>query len=355
MRGKLLICFLFSLILPCSLAFVGCNDNEIIEREIVYELDNGTNNPLNPNTLNSDEEFTLLEPTREYFDFDGWYTSDSFQSQVTTITKGKDTQIILYAKWVIQEEYGLYEVLSGSMMPTIEIGDGTVTQKVDSNLLEVGDVIVFNYSSSSNQYIIHRIVEKIEEDGQIKYRTKGDSNVLADNVLVTLEMILGKVIDITPMPLSEKDNNLDGSVTFTPTFKFSTYAENNDVEAMVSLDIENSNTELIDMLFTSESQIDNFLPLSFNETKELLTLKISIDNMSFDKILFVSLNRYLIDESNLSLQITWNGQSYVSGSSIMLLPMNSAEILVTFSIIDYNEIATIGESYFALSLTGQIV
>ena len=94
--------------------------------------------------------------------------------------------------------FNAYVVLSGSMLPTIEIKDVVVTKKIAEDRLEIGDIITFispdpRFGGIS---VTHRIIEKIydETQGVYKYRTQGDNNNVADGTPVSNESILGKVI-----------------------------------------------------------------------------------------------------------------------------------------------------------------
>ncbi len=94
--------------------------------------------------------------------------------------------------------FNAYVVLSGSMLPEIEIRDIVVTKKINEERLEIGDIITFispdpRFGGIS---VTHRIIDKIydESSGIYKYRTKGDANNIADAVPVPNSNILGKVI-----------------------------------------------------------------------------------------------------------------------------------------------------------------
>lgn len=83
---------------------------------------------------------------------------------------------------------------SGSMEPTINIGDAVIIDKrVKKNMskLKVNDVIVFKIK---NKIYTHRIVEIKEENNTYSYKTKGDriGNAI-DSWNVTEENIIGKV------------------------------------------------------------------------------------------------------------------------------------------------------------------
>ena len=94
--------------------------------------------------------------------------------------------------------FNAYVVLSGSMLPTIQVKDVVVTKKIAEEELEIGDIITF--ISPDERFggisVTHRIIEKIydEDQGIYTYRTQGDNNNVADSVPVPNVNILGKVI-----------------------------------------------------------------------------------------------------------------------------------------------------------------
>ncbi len=94
--------------------------------------------------------------------------------------------------------FNAYVVLSGSMLPTIEVKDVVVTKKIAEEKLEIGDIITF--VSPDDRFggisVTHRIIEKLydEDQGIYTYRTQGDNNNIADSVPVPNANILGKVI-----------------------------------------------------------------------------------------------------------------------------------------------------------------
>ena len=94
--------------------------------------------------------------------------------------------------------FNAYVVLSGSMLPSIQIKDIVVTKKVAEEELEIGDIITFispdpRFGGIS---VTHRIIDKYydESSGSYSYRTQGDNNNVADSALVPNNNILGKVI-----------------------------------------------------------------------------------------------------------------------------------------------------------------
>lgn len=78
-------------------------------------------------------------------------------------------------------------IQSGSMEPTIKIGDLILTKKYDGKTkLEEQDIITFvsdEYRDKNGNptVITHRIIDIKENGGMISYVTKGDHNPLQDN------------------------------------------------------------------------------------------------------------------------------------------------------------------------------
>lgn len=101
--------------------------------------------------------------------------------------------------------YTFFEVVTGSMANTINIGD-VIIVKINSNY-EENDIIVYEKEKS---YITHRIIE-IKEDGII---TKGDNNNTEDEI-IDKEQILGKVIKIIPKVGAIKRIILEPSIIVT--------------------------------------------------------------------------------------------------------------------------------------------
>ena len=94
--------------------------------------------------------------------------------------------------------FNAYVVLTGSMLPEIQVNDVVVTKKVEAESLKVGDVITFASADSRflNTIITHRIIKK-EYDSKTKtysFQTQGDNNNVADSALVPQNNIFGKVI-----------------------------------------------------------------------------------------------------------------------------------------------------------------
>ena len=84
-------------------------------------------------------------------------------------------------------------VLSDSMYPDIEKGDLIITKVVDPKEIAVGDTISF-YAAEDNYTTIwtHQVIEVIEENGELKFRTQGINNPTPDGKLRDADKVVGK-------------------------------------------------------------------------------------------------------------------------------------------------------------------
>ena len=75
-------------------------------------------------------------------------------------------------------------IISGSMTPTIAVGDIVVDAPVtaaQASHFHVGQIISFRATPGSPEIITHRIVAVRVQDGAVSYITKGDANNSADS------------------------------------------------------------------------------------------------------------------------------------------------------------------------------
>ena len=91
--------------------------------------------------------------------------------------------------------YGLYTVVTTSMVPKYNVGDMILAKQVDTNTIKVGDDVVYlgEVDTYKDKIVTHQVIE-IEEtnEGRI-FHTKGIANPLEDP-LVKEDQIYGKVL-----------------------------------------------------------------------------------------------------------------------------------------------------------------
>ena len=66
---------------------------------VTYHLDGGVNAASNPATFAAGTEVALAAPTKEGYEFAGWYADASFKTAVTSIPATANADVELYAKW----------------------------------------------------------------------------------------------------------------------------------------------------------------------------------------------------------------------------------------------------------------
>ncbi len=128
--------------------------------------------------------------------------------------------ISVFAFWfglraALATEFPLCGVASGSMIPTLQVGDLIIVQGVPNasnveaapkNAPEPGNIIVFYNPRKGfrdpNDLIVHRAINKSydESEGKWKFKTQGDANPSPDSWEVPEDYLIGKVV-LFRMPL----------------------------------------------------------------------------------------------------------------------------------------------------------
>ena len=92
--------------------------------------------------------------------------------------------------------YRYYDVLTGSMQPTYNVGDLILVKVTDPSEIQVGDPVTFNPGSTDDSYLTHRVTQKIENymgTGNICFKTKGDANETEDPFVIDGNRMIGVV------------------------------------------------------------------------------------------------------------------------------------------------------------------
>jgi signal peptidase len=83
-------------------------------------------------------------------------------------------------------------VLTDSMLPKISSGDLIITKQIDPADVKVGDVIsFFDPAGNGSSVVTHRVIEIVTENGETKWRTRGDNNNTEDRVAVPFDNLVG--------------------------------------------------------------------------------------------------------------------------------------------------------------------
>jgi len=88
-------------------------------------------------------------------------------------------------------------VLTDSMYPDIKSGDLIICKSIDPENIEEGDVISF-YDPAGNgtSVVTHKVIEIINENGELSFRTQGINNNTEDRLPVPAEKVIAEYTGI---------------------------------------------------------------------------------------------------------------------------------------------------------------
>lgn len=108
--------------------------------------------------------------------------------------------------------YNLYYIASGSMEPTLQVGDIILSKVPELDELQVSDIITYQGTTGQlkDKIITHQIVEIEKNNGEVSIITKGTANIEEDppirpdqvmSVMVMKLPLLGKALNLLNTPV----------------------------------------------------------------------------------------------------------------------------------------------------------
>jgi signal peptidase len=91
-----------------------------------------------------------------------------------------------------------FAVLSGSMEPTLHVGDLVLEKKVAAPDIHVGDIVTFRSPDDAGKLITHRVRRVVIADGTVKVTTKGDANLSPERWTVPADGTVGRALGRVP-------------------------------------------------------------------------------------------------------------------------------------------------------------
>ena len=86
----------------------------------------------------------------------------------------------------------LTDSMNGDAPDHIEAGDLIFTTYIDPAQVKVNDVIAFfDPAGNGTSIVTHRVIEIVEDKGELKWRTRGDNNNTDDRMLVPFDNLVG--------------------------------------------------------------------------------------------------------------------------------------------------------------------
>jgi signal peptidase len=112
---------------------------------------------------------------------------------------------VFIAPQVVGAEHG-YVVISSSMSPTIHAGDAVIVNAISATAVSEGDIITFRRGETAEirqgqageNLVTHRVVDIVQSESGVKFKTKGDANEEADQKLVPADALVGRVMFSIP-------------------------------------------------------------------------------------------------------------------------------------------------------------
>lgn len=116
-----------------------------------------------------------------------------FQGLALTLALGLSL-VVLTAGWIMYRyDIRLLGVQTGSMAPSIQVGDGLISRPVNLDQLKAGGMV--NYKNTSGSTVSHRILSVDKSSGH--FVAKGDDNLEPDGIIAAAQ-ILSQPIAIVP-------------------------------------------------------------------------------------------------------------------------------------------------------------
>ena len=129
------------------------------------------------------------------------WKNEYFQTIITILLLLTSVFVFWYiTQTVLRTEYPALAVASGSMLPTLNVGDLIIVQGVPPEEIVAdpltGDIIVFK---SGDDLIVHRAIDKKHQNENYYFTTHGDNNPLGVNEgPIEEDNVIGKVIGRIP-------------------------------------------------------------------------------------------------------------------------------------------------------------
>lgn len=218
----------------------------------------------------------------------------------------KIQSIVNHKKYSSFFGYSIFEVTTGSMAGSIEIGDFILIKNTKN--VKLNDIITFQ---EDEHFVTHRVVQLYED----KIITKGDSNNIND-LPITRESVIGKVVKVYPRFGIIRNILLDFKILIPLTILFLIFLTLFDKKVGYKKHIIK---DFIPESFNNisfDQKNDNFENVDENLSKTIDLSTIIVDNISIDLDIGVS-------DSNITR--TYNDDNddnddIIDNSKIVLIP-----------------------------------
>lgn len=123
------------------------------------------------------------------------YNKVKIDYKKTNVAKVSVPLVLLFTAIVILVsgifKYKMIAIGSNSMKPVYSRGDAIIYEKVSSEVIELGDILVYK---KEGKIITHRVIKKWSSNNKYYFNTKGDNNEVDDNLDISSSDVLGRVV-----------------------------------------------------------------------------------------------------------------------------------------------------------------
>ena len=174
----------------------------LVEYNVIYVLNGGTNNAQNPDKYTVEQELLLFDPSRAGYTFAGWYSDSSFNNNVIEIVQGTTGEKTFYANWTPNENTLVFDANGGN---------GTMA---NMTLATGGSSVLGSCIYTKDGYTF--VGWSTTEDGGVEYET-GDTYTMGTNSTYTLYAVWETIeYSITyDLIFDGVDNSLNTTLTYT--------------------------------------------------------------------------------------------------------------------------------------------
>ena len=109
-----------------------------------------------------------------------------------------------------------FTIISGSMMPTINVDDVVIVKEINPWEIQIDDIVSFK---TDNEIVTHRVINIETKNGVTIFTTQGDNNDVTDLENIEFYQIEGKMIGKIPK-IGKILNLLKNKIVFITTIIF---------------------------------------------------------------------------------------------------------------------------------------
>lgn len=126
------------------------------------------------------------------------YKKSFFKSReiITSTSPGAIIPLVVVVILSIWFAIGIFpikpiSIATGSMEKELHVGDVAIIHKLKADEIIVGDIIEYR---KENYTVVHRVIKKYKQNGELYFITKGDNNNTSDKDPVHSSQLIGKVV-----------------------------------------------------------------------------------------------------------------------------------------------------------------